>query len=99
MAPRLQLQSLLELITDNVYFQPPTNIDLQYPCIIYERDSSRSEFAGNALYLHTKRYMVTVIDRNPDSSLPDKVEELPLCRFERFYTAENLNHHVFNLFF
>jgi hypothetical protein len=43
--------------------------------------------------------MVTVIDRNPDSELPDKVEELPFCRFDRFYATENLNHHVFNLFF
>ena len=99
MAQRLQLQSLLELITDNVYFQPPTNIGLEFPCIIYERDGSRPEFAENGLYLHTKRYMVTVIDRNPDSNLPDKVEELPLCTFDRFYTRENLNHYVFNLFF
>lgn len=99
MAQRLQLQSLLELITPRVYFQPPPNVDLEYPCIVYMRDGSRAEFAENGLYLHTKRYMVTVIDRNPDSSLPDKVEEMPLCSFDRFYATENLNHHVFNLFF
>jgi len=99
MAPRLQLQSLLELITDNVYFQPPPNIDLSYPCIVYARDGSMPEYAGNGLYLHTKRYLVTVIDRDPDSNLPDQVEELRMCRFDRFYANENLNHHVFNIFF
>lgn len=99
MAPRLQLQSLLELITPHVYFQPPPNISLAYPCIVYARDGSHADYAENALYLHVKRYMVTVIDRDPDSSLPDKVEELPLCSFDRFYATENLNHHVFNLFF
>jgi hypothetical protein len=99
MGPRLQLQSLLELITENVYFQPPPNISLEYPCIIYARDGSWAEFADDALYVHTKRYLVTVIDRDPDSSLPDKVEELPMCRFNRFYANENLNHHVFDLFF
>src|SRR5437763_13418800 len=99
MAPRLQLQSLLELITENVYFQPPTNINLAYPCIIYERDGSDAKYAENRLYLHTKRYLVTVIDRNPDSSLPDTVEELPMCTFERFFISDNLNHHVFHLFF
>jgi len=82
-----------------VYFQPPPNISLSYPCIIYERDGSHNLYAENGLYLHTKRYMVTVIDRNPDSSLPDKVEELPMCSFTRFFAVENLNHHVFNLFF
>jgi hypothetical protein len=99
MGQRLQLQTLLELITPNVYFQPPPNISLEYPCIIYSRDGGQSEYAENAPYLHMKRYMVTVIDRNPDSSLPDKVEELPFCRFDRFYATENLNHHVFNLYF
>lgn len=99
MGQRLQLQSLLELVTPHVYFQPPPNINLEYPCIVYARDGSKPEFAENGLYLHTKRYMVTVIDQNPDSLLPDKVEEMPLCAFDRFYATENLNHHVFNLFF
>lgn len=99
MGQRFQLQSLLELISDNVYFQPPANINLVYPCIVYSRDGSHPEFAENGLYLHTKRYTVTVIDRNPDSALPDKVEELPLCSFNRFFATENLNHYVFTLFF
>jgi hypothetical protein len=99
MAQRLQLQSLLELITPNVYFQPPPNISLEYPCIVYVRYGSKVQHAENALYLHTKLYQVTVIDRDPDSRLPDMVEELPLCAFDRFFATENLNHHVFNLYF
>jgi hypothetical protein len=87
------------MITENVYFQPPPNISLSYPCIIYARDGSHVNFADDTLYQHVKRYMVTVIDRNPDSNLPDKVEELPWCKFDRFYALENLNHHVFSLFF
>lgn len=99
MAPRLELQEILEGITPHVYFQPPTNIQMQFPCIIYERDGSRLAHAGNKLYRHVKRYQVTVIDRNPDSDLPDNVIELPLCEFNRFFTADNLNHYVFTLFF
>lgn len=96
---RLSLQSLLESITPKVYFQPPTNIQLEYPCIIYKRDYAQVEFADNNPYHNTKRYMVTVIDRNPDSAIPDMVAALPMCIFNRFYTADNLNHDVFNLFF
>jgi hypothetical protein len=99
MAQRLQLQSLLELITPHVYFQPPPNINLEYPCIVYVRDGSRAQYAENGLYLHMKRYMVTVIDQDPDSVLPDRVEELKFSNFDRFYATENLNHYVFNLFF
>lgn len=99
MAPRLELQQLLETLADNVYFQPPENIQLQYPCIIYKRDYAVTEFADDNPYTHTKRYMVTVIDRDPDSIIPDKVAALPMSIFNRFYTADNLNHDVYNVFF
>jgi len=94
---RLDLQALLEGITGNVYFQPP-NV-LQYPCIKYERDGSRKEYAGNKPYQHAKRYSVTVIDRNPDSTLPDLVEELEFCALDRAFQESGLNHWVFTLFF
>lgn len=99
MASRLDLQTLLEGLTDNVYFQTPTNSEMQYPCIVYKRDNSRSRFANNKPYSHAKRYQVTVIDRNPDSELPDAVEGLSYCAFDRHFAADNLNHYVFNLFF
>lgn len=99
MAQRLELQSLLEGLTERVYFQPPLNVAMVYPCILYQLDGDRTKRANNRLYSRTKRYQVTVIDRNPDSELPGKVIELPLCKFNRFYTADNLNHSVFTLFF
>lgn len=99
MAPRLDLQTLLESITENVYFQPPANISLEYPCIIYALEKMDTKHADNRPYVHAKRYQVTVIDRNPDSALPDQVIELPTCAFDRYFAADNLNHYVFNLFF
>ena len=99
MAPRLQLHETLKGIVDHVYFQPPNNIEIKFPCIRYERDSDLSEFAGNRPYVYVRRYQVTVIDRDPDSSIADQVEGLPLCRFDRFFAADNLNHFVFTLFF
>jgi len=101
MAQRTELQTLLEQLlgSDNVYFQPPTNVVLKYPCIVYKRDLAQTDFADNSPYRYNKRYQVTVIDPNPDSEIPDKVAALPLCLFIRFYTADNLNHDVFNLFF
>jgi hypothetical protein len=101
MGQRLQLQSLLEEIlgSGNVYFQPPANVQMQYPCIVFHRDSADTKFAGNRPYRYTKRYQVTVIDRDPDSEIPDKVAALPACTFNRYFAAENLNHDVFNLYF
>ena len=99
MAPRLQLQSLLETMTAHVYFQPPENAKIEYPCIIYHRDFADTGFADNGPYHHTLRYMVTIIDRNPDSNLPAKVAMLPMCLYNRFFIADNLNHDVYTLYF
>jgi hypothetical protein len=101
MAPRLELQTLLEGVLGNnhVYFQPPSSVQMVYPCIVYERDDIRTEYAGNKPYSNRSRYMVTVIDRNPDSLIPGKIAVLPLCTFDRHYVADNLNHDVFNLYF
>lgn len=99
MGSRLDLQSLLEVITEKVHFQPPTNIQMQYPCILYERDNTWSEYADNRPYANAKRYQVTVIDRDPDTTLPDEVESLQYCSFVRAFETEGLHHYVFNLFF
>lgn len=101
MAQRQQLQDLLKEIlgSEFVYFQPPATISMGYPCIVYERDYAKTEFADNKPYKHSKRYLVKVIDRNPDSDIPDKVAALPTCVFDRSYAADDLNHDVYKLFF
>src|SRR6516162_5813784 len=97
MAQRLELQSRLTDIlgSSNVYFQPPPSIQMAYPCIIYHRDDEDTRHADDIVYKSKKRYQVTVIDPDPDSDIPDKVGALPMCVFDRFYTADNLNHDVY----
>lgn len=100
--PRSDLQVLLQGILGSdkrVYFQPPPTIQMEYPCIVYKRDFALTYFCGNKPYKYSKRYQVIVIDREPDSDIPDKIAALPMCIFDRFYTADNLNHDVFKLFF
>jgi hypothetical protein len=99
MGQRLDLHQILQTITQFVYFQPPTNVKLQYPCIVYKRGFADTTFADDSPYNHTKRYMITVIDPDPDSKIPDKVAALPMSLFNRFYTADDLNHDVYNVYF
>lgn len=101
MAQRLDLQALLETLlgTRNVYFQAPSNLQMKYPAIVYNRDNINTEFADNKPYTHKKRYQVTIIDKDPDSEIHEKVAALPMCSYDRSYTADNLYHDVFTLFF
>lgn len=100
MAPRAEFHAKLEAIlgSENVYFQPPVDKKMVYPCIRYDLVDVDVEHADNLPWRSDKRYMVTIIDRDPDSAIPDKVADLPLCSFSRYYRADGLNHFVFNLF-
>jgi hypothetical protein len=99
MAPREQLQSVLEEIIANVYFQPTENVQMQYPAIVYERARQYTDHADDKPYCLTKQYQLTMISRDPDQSAFDMISALPMCIHERFYVADNLNHDVFNIYF
>ena len=93
-------EQLVEILgSRNVYFQPPANRKIEYPCIMYELANIGETFADNLLYWAKKRYRVTIIDTNPDSLIPDKISSLPLTTFDRHYTGDNLNHYVFLTYF
>ena len=99
--PRTELQAKLEALlgTKSVHFQPPATVRLRYPCIIYKLDARYELYADNRLYRHLNRYLITIIDRDPDSGIPDQVAGMEYCSFERFYTADGLNHWIFDLYF
>lgn len=99
MGTRLEFQETLKILCEHVYFQPPENVTMQYPAIVYNRDYQAVSFADNSPYSRTTRYQVTVIDRDPDSLIPDKVAELPMTTYVRHFTADDLNHDIYDVYF
>lgn len=101
MASREELQTLLEnlLGSNSVYFQPPSTVTMTYPAIVYERNTAQTKFADNNPYSSVVRYTVTLIDKNPDSSVLAKIMLLPMCTMNRHFTSNNLNHDVFDLYY
>lgn len=97
---RLELHEILcgLLGSRNAYFQPPESVQIKYDAIVYSRRAIEPVYANNQVYNQRDCYSVTVIYRDPDSELPKKISKLPLCRFDRHYTADNLNHDVFILY-
>lgn len=94
-----ELQTVLEETdAQKVYSQPPST--LEFPCIVFENDRpSDVVHADNIKYVLKKGYTVTVIAREPDSPLPDQVEALPHCTFDRRFKTGGLYHTVYQLFF
>ena len=100
MNDRLELHELLseKLGSQNVYFQPPESVKMKYPAIVYSRNRIENTSADNIVYKQDVSYMITVIDRDPDSEITERVSQIPHIMYDRFYVADNLNHDVFRLF-
>lgn len=99
---RLRFQDELELIlgSEEVYFQPPSSVHMSYPAIVYHRSSEHSAYANNVPYIWYPCYEVTLIDPDPDSEFIKKLKDgFRYCYFERHYTADNLNHDLFRIYY
>ena len=102
MSTRLELQTELEdlLGSRNVYFQPPTNLMMKYPCIRYAGGGVDAKRANDHLYNYTNRYEGVIIDPNPDSDIAiNMLQHFQMCSLGQPYAADNLNHFPFTLYY
>lgn len=103
-AKRRELQTKLETIlgSKNVYFQPPSNIKLKYPCFIYNRTSPYTLKADDTNYLVRGHYQLTYISSNVEKCMEMMTTLLGSfdhISVERQFISDNLNHDVYNLFY
>ena len=97
--PRTELSEILHSFCDNVYFQPPADKKLTYPCIIYQLDGIDPLFADNGHYRIMKQYSITYVTRDPDDELITSLLTIPYCSLTRSYASDNLHHYGYRLYF
>lgn len=95
------LQKILEDImqSKNVYYQPPANVKLKFPCIVYRKSKIKTMRADNRFYGKTDEYELTHISKTVDDDVILKILELEMCTHDRRYTHDNLYHDVFSLYY
>lgn len=102
MAKREELHEELCTIlgSRNVYFNPPESVKMQYDAIRYKLGGKDIKRADNKIYRMTNQYEGVVITRKPDSTVPDMIlSHFEMCSFGRPYTADNLNHYPFTIYY
>lgn len=101
MRSRLELhETLCDILgSRNVYFQPPTNVTMRYPAIVYNLSDIENRHANDGVYSFTNQYQITLIDRNPETDVVYKINQIQTANFIRSYSSDNLNHWVFEIFF
>lgn len=101
MGSRLELNDELKemLGSNNVYYQPPESIRMEYDAIRYSRKNLNTKYANDKLYSKMNCYEIIVISKKPNNPVIDKLLEMPYCSFDRHYIADNLNHDVLTLYY
>lgn len=97
---RLKFHHILQdmLGSKNVYYQPPAELKMKYPCIRYEDFNLDIKSADNHGYIVTRAFSVTHITKSADSDMAIRLARLPMCRHDRSYRASGLYHEVFTIY-
>lgn len=99
--PELEVIFREILGSTNSYFQPPESVRMKYPAIRYSKNPAAYRInAGDRVYQKMDQFEGVIIDRDPDSAIPDKLlERFPMCSFGDTYCADNLNHFPFTIYY
>lgn len=99
---RLELQSILATIKGvrRAYFQPPSDHNMVYPCIRYSYIGDEHIRADDKRYMYRRQYTLVLITKDPTTDIPSRLlDTFEHITFDRSYSAENLNHYVFTLYY
>lgn len=94
MRSRLELHNQLKAITDHVYFQPPDNYELDYPCIVYAISDKTDIFANDSLFSSYVSYNVTYITEDPEAVelILTEFQDIRYSKFDSLSVTEGLYH-------
>lgn len=97
---RLELHSALLPFCPNVYFQPPSSVKMVYPCIVYAKVSKLKLYGSDVAHVTKQEYRLTIMDTNPDSTIPEQIEDaFEYCNEYQRMTVSNLNHIFLSLYY
>lgn len=100
--PLSELQAILANLegVDHAFIQHGdlTKVPANETYVIIERSGSQNFFADNILYWGKKRYTVTLVERAPDSLVPDRIEAFP-ATYDRRFVRNGQYHTAFQLYF
>lgn len=84
----------------NVYYQPPSNVRMNYPCIRFKLDGADVKYASNTPYRMMVKYQIIYVTNKVDDDMITQLpSQLRYCSFNRQYTSDNLYHYVFEVFY
>jgi len=94
------LLHLLQKAVDHnrVYFQPPENLKIGYPAVIFHLSKIKVDHAGDVPYKGAREYSVTLITKDPEPEVLDEILKIPYTTLDTTYITDGMNHFVFTTY-
>lgn len=93
------LHQLQQAVQHNrVYFQPPENLKIGYPAIVFHLSKIEVDRASDMPYKGAKEYSVTLITKDPEPDVIDEILKIPYSSLDTTYISDGMNHFVFAIY-
>lgn len=83
---------------NRVYFQPPENLKIEYPAVVFHLSKIEVDRASDAPYKGAKEYSVTLITKDPEPDAIDEILKIPYSSLDTTYISDGMNHFVFTIY-
>lgn len=100
-----QLLQMLDELLDHIplYYDPPSETLMSYPCIRVTHDDLNIIHANNKKYSMMMSYTLTYLNEESVDvgldSITSKIINLEYCTFNRHYVSDNIHHYVFKIYY
>lgn len=83
---------------NQVYFQPPENLKIEYPAVVFHLSKIEIDHASDTPYKGAKEYSVTLITKDPEPDVIDEILKIPYSSLDTTYISDGMNHFVFTVY-
>lgn len=83
---------------DRVYFQPPENLKIVYPAVVFHLSKIDFDHASDVPYKGAKEYSVILITKDPEPDVIDEILKIPYSSLDTTYISDGMNHFVFTVY-
>lgn len=102
MGSRIDLQNMLDNIEGNTkaYYQPPSSLQISYPCFIYSDKPGNILRASDTIYRYKNRYDLLYITKTPRQDMMTiMLEKFSYCSLDNIYISDGLHHYAFTIYY
>lgn len=83
---------------NRVYFQPPENLRMDYPAVIFHLSRNKTTHASDGRFKDNQEYTVILITEDPQPDALDAILNIPYSTLETTYVSNGMNHFVFTIY-